>query len=368
MGPSELRRAPRFKATLRVQIIGVDTASVVRRGDLSASGIFIDIDREIGPLGSMQRLLLQEENGKNAVTVLAQVVRVATVEDFWKGRSIAGVALQFLFEEEVAGAGRAPTSRPAAESERLAQLIRALMEQAARQGGVPVQGWRGNVDAGAGRSAAALQDLDVRGLVLETERAVEKGRSIRIELPGATDEETLTLEGRVVDCTPDEGAPGRFRARVAFAATTPEDDDSEPPPSGMGETMGAAFSSLLEAVSHARVPAVKPGGKKHLAGELARVSLVSVLTLCQLEQVTGVLTLEDGAQRRVRVFLRQGDVVDVEGDPAGARAALGAALGFTSGTFAVEFTAVDRPRRIAESTTALVLDLAREHDERRSKR
>jgi hypothetical protein len=364
---SEIRRAPRFKASLRVQIVGIDPAPVPRKGDVSATGLLVDIDRDIGPLGSMQRLLLLDDGGGSPVTVLARVVRIAAVDDFWKGRTVTGVAFQFLFEEEAATGTLPPRSHPANESPGIARLLRALMEHAAKRKGVEVKGWRGTIDTGGGPKSAALQDLSVRGLVLETDYAVAKGRTIRVELPGRSPEETISFEGQVEDCVEDDSAtasPGRFRARVRFRAP-PEADDDEAPPSGMGDTMSAAFSSLLDAVSGAGVSPGPQAQATQLSGDLARISLVSVLTLCHLERVTGVLSLHDGAGRRVSVYLRSGEILDAEaeGETGTARAALGAALGWHAGKFAVEFGPVNRPRRFQDSPTSLLLDLTRELDE-----
>jgi hypothetical protein len=100
-----------------------------------------------------------------------------------------------------------------------------------------------------------------------------------------------------------------------------------------------------------------------LSGDLGSLSLPTVLVLLSMEQLSGVLRLT--GDEDVRVYLRQGHVVDVEGAGASPREALARALEWSGGAFSFARREVNREDRVRASTTALLLDLAREQDENR---
>ncbi len=366
MTHDDSRRAPRFKVTLKVQITGIDEQPVLRTGDISAGGLFLTLDREVGPIGSMQRMLLRSDDDACEAVLLARVVRVAAVDDLWRGRSIAGVAFQFLFAEERAADFPGTTTRPAGESELVERLLRALIERAAARSGVKLGNVRGTLHAPGGTQSAELEDLSVRGMVLDTDRELATNASVRLELPGRDPGSRLAFEGEVLDCQPiqpSELVPARYRTIVRFGAITPP---TRAQAKAAAASMDEAFEALMLAFTSIRPGPATHERELHLAGELSRISLLSVLTLCQLERVNGVLLLAH-ERRRARAYLRDGELVDalMEGSDASPRAALSTVLDWPGGSFEVAFEKVERPNRIGESTTVLLIDLARELDESR---
>jgi hypothetical protein len=293
--------------------------------------------------------------------VLARVVRVATVDDYWRGRTIAGIAFQFLFCEEAGPNG--PVAKPANQSAPLEQFLRHVVERDARQQGLAVQNWRGTLRTRGGEQAAAVSGLNLRGMAIETDYAVAAGETIRVEMPGAGERKRLSFDGKVLDCSEagrgPSGAP-RYRVTVTFGEVAPPSA-----PSGVaGESMDDAVASLLRAFTSLAPPPEDPSRARHLAGELSRISLVSVVTLCQIERVTGLLSLTSGTSR-VRAYLRDGELVDasIEGRDVSARSALSEVITWKEGQFEVLSDDILRPDRLGVSTTMLLIDLAREMDE-----
>ncbi len=356
-----MRRAPRFKVHLRVQISGVDTVPIGRSGDISISGLFLDIDRDVGPIGSMQRLLLSTDDGREEICVLARVVRVAAIEDFWRGRSVAGIAFQFLFVEETCEDAPHKTARPANESMAIQGLLRRLVERSSAKQVVPMRNFRGTLRTPTGEQPTALSGLSPRGMALETDYAVAEGEVIRIDLPSHAGDTRIAFEGHVVECVPVaqvKGGPQRYRVVVRF-----EDLASNAPRSVAGDSMDDAFNALLDAFVSLPPPSTDERSR-HLSGELSRISFVSVLTLCQIERLTGVLHLASGTSA-VRAYLRDGELIDavIDGRDVPPRAALFEVLGWKEGTFEVAFDDVAREDVLQIGTAGILIDLARQIDE-----
>jgi hypothetical protein len=105
-----------------------------------------------------------------------------------------------------------------------------------------------------------------------------------------------------------------------------------------------------------------------LAGDLARVSLASVLTVCELERATGVLRLRAAGQE-IRCYVSDGRLFDVDrvgaDVPQSAESALAPVLAWPSGTFEFLFEPVSRADRIGMPTGALLLTLMHSLDEAR---
>jgi hypothetical protein len=354
-----VRRAPRFEVALWVQVTGIDDEPVLRRGDLSASGLFLQLDYHVGDVGSIQRLVLREQDDTLGLVVLARLVRVASIEDLWKGRLITGAAFQFLFAEEPELDGKQLSGAPLAEAKSIQRLLRKVVEPNSPDAGVELTSWRGPAN-GSGEPQTGTREVNLRSMALETDYSLREGETIRVEMPAHGLHDRVSFDGHVVDCEPLPGANDsmRFRVVVRFG-NTPANDII---PEASGENMDEAFDALLEVLTSGSSSSAQPA--KHLAGNLSRISLGSVLTLCQIERVTGVLRLLHGTSV-ILAFLRAGDVVDatIEGREVPPRVALREVLGWRDGTFEVVFEPVEREDRVAMSTTALLLDLAREEDE-----
>jgi len=348
---------------LHVQITGVDALPVLRAGDISSTGVFLELDRDVGKIGSMQRMCLSAGDGTHEVVLLARVVRIASVEDFWKGRTVAGVALQFMFVEEANVDARRNTARPANESQALHTLLKYLVRRDAAPHGVEVRSWRGTARTEQGDHAAELQEMSPRGMAIETDYPVEIDSVIRLEMPGPVQGVRPSFAGQVTSCAPMREKPGRrerYRVLVRFDLHA----GGLPSRTPAGESIDGAFEALLNVATSLAPPSDASLRTRHLAGELSRISLLSVLTLCQIERVTGVLCLQSGTST-IRAFVRQGDLVDasVEGRDVHPRAALKEVLLWHDGSFEMTFEPVERENRMGAPTSALLIDLARELDE-----
>jgi hypothetical protein len=101
-----------------------------------------------------------------------------------------------------------------------------------------------------------------------------------------------------------------------------------------------------------------------MSGILAEVSMPSLLAFFELERASGVLSLEHESTR-ASIFVREGCIVDVDSEPAESPAVdrLGGLLQWLDGAFEFRFQTVDRDDVIERSTTALLLDCARQSDE-----
>ncbi len=108
----------------------------------------------------------------------------------------------------------------------------------------------------------------------------------------------------------------------------------------------------------------RPSRKEHLVGLLSRIGIASLFSLFDLERVSGEMRLALG-DRRIRVYVRDGRVIDAvrAGSNGTAREALRGVIEAKDGTFDFTPMDIDRPDRIGLSTTGLLLELAREHDE-----
>ncbi len=362
MQASEVRKSPRFRVTLHVQITGVDERAVLRTGDISSTGLFIEIDHDVGLIGSMQRIEISDQERSSPVVMLARVVRIASVEDFWKGRTVAGVALQFMFVEEPGADARRNTAKPANESATLQALLKHLVKRDAARHGVEVQSWRGTVCTQQGERSAELHEVSPRGMAIETDYPVEIGQVIRVEMPTPADISRSSFTGEVTSCEPMRAKLGhaeRYRVLVRFESTA-----KAPVEACEGESMDAAFEALLHAVTSLAPPPDSALRVRHFAGELSRISLISVITLCQIERVTGSLLLKNGTSS-IRAFIQEGEIVDalVTGRDVDPRSAMKEVIAWKDGSFEVAFEQVTRSNRMGLPTSALLLDLAREMDE-----
>jgi hypothetical protein len=356
------RRAPRLKTHLRLQVLGMDEEFHDVDGDISVGGVYIDTDRDVGDLGSVQRLRLASARGPQQLTVLARIARIATINDFWRGHVIVGVAFQFMFHE-IAEVGVPLKTVPIESSWAMGEFVRCLARESDEQEARLDHVWQATLESsvGAGR-AATVNGVSLQGTVLETDFAVPLGELIRVDIPGSGPEPRIPLFGRALESRAVPESDGkRYRTSVSF--------ESEPTssavtsPNSIQEALGALLSAT--AAAPADEPAVR---RQHLAGDLARVSLASVLTVCELERATGVLRLRAAGQE-IRCYVSDGRLFDVDrigaDVPQSAESALAPVLAWPSGTFEFLFEPVNRADRIGMPTGALLLTLMHSLDEAR---
>lgn len=308
----------------------------MRRGDVSLTGAFLELDVAVGEPGSIHQLRLRTRDGEHQVDVPARVIRVMRTDDLFGGSSVSGVAFEFLVH--------------AAE---VKAAVHALVRHAA---GV------GDDDPGWDETGG------VASFSVETRWQLRAGERVRIEVPSVHGANTL-IEGRVVRSRKHKS--GTYRNQVEIEGEAPL-DIADRTVSGLRDAIAAvADEQRIAAVAdEQRRVATR---REHLSGDLSRIQVPSLLSLVALEQMTGVIGVRS-AERSARIYVRAGQIVDVveleseaetECEGRGARAILGALCHSREGRFEVFLEEVTRPDRLHVSTTALLLDLARTHDEDR---
>jgi hypothetical protein len=362
-----------------VAIEGIDAKPVARAGDISAGGIYFETDREVGKVGTVQWLHVASPDGERSVHVMAYVVRNVTLNDVGVSPR-SGVAFEFM-----------------PESDEAQEALRAfVLYVLAYRGEEPVLASRLPAHASVGSrtpASATVQSVSVRSMTLETSWAVATGEHVRIDIlaPGMT--RRIRLDGRAVGVTPVETKgsqrfkidvevhaesrrPLRRLSSMTFTAVTPERavrvaEATPAPAAPLSDWDEAAASSAIDDLLAALVlppAASEPAHRKreHLSGDLARVRLSTLCSLMDMERMSGVLTLTREG-KMARIYVSEGELVDVEPVPDGLtpRAAVGQLLAWDDGAFEFSLEESTRPNRIGLSTTALLLDLARESDEAR---
>jgi hypothetical protein len=227
----------------------------------------------------------------------------------------------------------------------LGRRVDALVEHLRRGEVVPLRDDASPRLRAASSTSAELASNEARDSVpdglcvrLETPWKLRPGERIRVEVPTETGQR-VQVDARAVESRVRKS--GRFATR--FSLERHEDEVGERDVSGIRVALAQ------------RTP--------ELSGDLGSLSLPTVLVLLSMEQLSGVLRLS--AEDDVRVYLRHGHVVDVEGAGTSPRAVLARALEWSTGTFSFARRDVNREDRVLASTTALLLDLAREQDENR---
>jgi hypothetical protein len=349
----ERRRGARIPARMWVQIAGVDEEPRLARGDISMSGLFIEVDRSIGEPGSVQTVSVTSFERESSVDILARIVRVVSVHDVWHGPGVAGIAFEFLPDD--------PGKRVLLE--RVIRDVMASKSYVAESlsGSVTAQ-LDPSVEEEAPRATAA-EKLGVRVMVLDTSWAVSVGETIHCQIETPTSGRRARLDGRVVRSTLEPSGTGgaRYRLEVEFARALGDEAGTV----AEGRSISDAMDSLLEDVVFPGTDGAPPRTREHLAGLLARIRLPSLLSFLALERLSGVLTLERSGARGV-LHLRDGQVVDaeVDGRTDNPRALVTELCGWSDGQFDFSLRQVNRLDRINQPTTALLAGVtpARDRD------
>lgn len=382
----EARRSTRVATSFLVAIDGIDAELTPRRGDISATGIYFETNTRVGDAGSVQFLVIASANRSHRISLMAHVVRTIALEDLQDGQ-LFGVAFEFMPESEDA----------AANVERFVQRI--LFDEPTDTSMSPRLPARAESDD-LSDARAIVRQLSVRSMTLETSWGVQPGERLRVEIAAPGRARRLRLEGSAVRVTPRSGnakdsppyeievefqseveRPPRHASSMTLPAITPElitsyavKPKTQPEafqpagatPGGEGEDeVSRVLDDLFSALIHPP-PSVRPK-REHLSGLLSRIRLPTLCALFEMERLTGELTLRRDDKKAV-IFVREGQLVDVVGEVEGdtPRAQIGKLLAWDDGAFEFVLGPVDRADRVGTSTTGLLLDLAREDDERRA--
>ena len=371
----ESRRGARVATRFLVAVEGLEVAPVLRKGDISATGVYFEIDKDIGGVGTVQSLHLTSLDGSRSVRVMAHVVRTVKLAAI-AGRSVSGAAFEFMPESDEAAA-------------RVHDFVRRVLTIRKQQGGdAPTIAPRLGARVGDSNSEhdATVQSLSVRSMVLETSWAIQPGEHLRVDIvaPGMT--RRLRLDGLAVRVVPKQGAPSRYDIEVAVQQETrrPIRADSSmamealdqkkieeltqpgvPPPAGDDEVT-RVLDDLLAALILPPEDEQPRNRRTHLSGELSRIPLPTLCSLFEMERLTGKLVVRKGAVE-TRVYFVGGRIVDLEPLARGEtrRGRVAKLLAAEEGTFEFAVEKVDRADRLHLTTTELMLDLAREADEAR---
>jgi hypothetical protein len=341
---------------MRVQIVGVDETFRDVDVDVSVSGLYLEIDREIGELGSVQRLRLGLIGERLQLTVLARIARIATSQDFWRGPVVEGVAFEFMFQQIESDA--APETIPIDRSSALREFVRLLARDIGEHETQVDHVWQAMLESPTGpEREATVNGVSLFGTVLETDFPVPIGELIKVEIPGL--ERRIPLSGFAVESELVAGSDGkRYRTSVKF--------NSNDAPLSDGSSGGSLQEALGALLSTSERPSDRASPRRqHLAGDLSRISLASVLTVCELERASGVLCLRSELEE-VRCYLHEGRMFDVECDGRlhdDVRTLLTPVLARSSGSFEFLFGPMTRPDRIGMTINALLLTLAHSIDE-----
>lgn len=294
-----------------MQILEVDKRARMRSGDLSVTGVLVSIRDCAMRAGARVRLRLATRDKEQRVEVDARVVRC--VSD--------GVAFEFL---------------PADVEEREA-LAMLFVHVARAQIRHTPQGVRP-------RSEPPIPS-GVHTLSVETDWQLRRGERVIIELPGP-EGGSVRLEGQAVRSRASKS--GTFRTRIEMGGVLPT----------LVQSKKSSEETTL--VDHPSPIA----GTRDLMGDLSQIRAPSLLSLAAMERMSGVLELSSEG-RRVWVYIRDGQVVDVEEKDSNAsrRRLIGEVVHWDKGRFMMRLCEVDRTDDLGVPTAVLLLQLARFHDE-----
>lgn len=361
----DVRRSTRIATSFWVAVEGVDGELTRRIGDVSGTGIYFETERDVGGVGTVQWLHVMSSDRAREIRVMAYVVRTIALEDV-RGK-FCGVALEFMPESDAA-------------AEALYDFVRYALSLRGTPAPSAAARLASRLDAGAGAQDATVQRLSVRAIVLETSWAVGVGEVVKIDIVPPGSAKTLQLRGHAtsvvapssplagyqieVEVDVEKPAPLTRRSSMSLEAVRgprPTAPPLPPPrePEAVADTLDQLFSNLIHPKEE-RPPA------RALSGALDRVRLPTLCSLFEMERLTGVLTVRRAGEE-ARLYLRDGQIVDVEPRPADrpARARAAELLGWAEGSFDFAAEPVDRADAIGTRTTALILDTAREDDEAR---
>lgn len=362
-------------------VAGVDVESELRRGDLSATGIYFELDEPCGVVGSVQRLRLESPDRQCQVVVMARIVRIIMIDDVERETLRSGIAMEFMaetLEKYAALQGLVDHALRMSRAEQSADLAHRASASAALRAASPGGTAAHAAAQGLGLSEAAVRSPPafqhrVKRMTLETTWPVKLGEAVQLVFRSAGTRSRIPFEGVVRDV---RDAPCSSAADVRYVV----DVQLQPPgtrlPSfrqysateqpSITDSVDLIFADILGQGAQAAANGERRRPRReHLVGVLSRIRLSSLLMLFEMERTSGEMRVSGADGDRVHLFLSAGQIVDVETDGR-ARPAwelLREVLRWKDGTFDFSMGNVDRPDRIGISTAALLLDFARLDDE-----
>ncbi len=377
----EERRGARVATSFRVAIEGLDAEPEPRPGDISATGVYFETKADVGAAGTIHWLHLLSADSARELHVMACVVRTVAMAEADVAQ-IKGAAFEFMPESDEA----------IATLHDFVRYVLALRFSGSDPHITPRLDADAVAEAEAGKGAlhaarkAMVRKLSVRSMVLETSWAIAPGEAVRVEIvaPGMT--RRIRLDGRAIRVAPRRASdpsvytievevqeeterPIRHHSSMSLPRVRPEEMGlgaaaGLAPDAGGAENSGRVLEELLASLILPSEEEARRKGVNHLSGQLARVRLPTLCSLFEMERLSGALVVRRDIEE-VRIYVDGGQIIDVEPltPTETPRGRLREVLAWEDGAFEFVVHPVSRPNRIGMSTTALLIDLARETDE-----
>lgn len=351
----ERRRGARIKGELWVGVGDKKPPVEKCRGDISISGVYLDVGKSMGDVGHVLNLYLETGDKSTSLNIMSRVVRVVTCEDLWQGKTVAGVALEFLAQNDQ-------------QQNEVVQFVRSVAELQKRKA-LDLQ-VDCHVPARVGHNEEDSQDATVNllrpdGMVLETDLPITAGETIRIEIGGLTSEKRMQFSGQAVKTSLSEAEQdqSRYRVEVVFNSDQ-QPSDANLSEFAVGSSIDDAIDSLMSEVVVWCGEAQKPK-QTHLQGALSEVRLTSLLAFFDMERLSGELRLSFD-EHQATIFLDQGRVIDAESSTHSSSPidTIEELLDWAKAEFEFRFGTVQREDVIGMPTPGLLMELAHREDEK----
>lgn len=329
---AEQRRAPRVPGDFWVMVQGVDAQLVLRRGNVSATGIIFGADELELDVGCLEYLHVMSLDKSVGVMAMAQVARIVAFEGGPSGVSHRAVAFEFMPEN----------AARRAEIERLVNQV-AQQDPPQKREPQPAQG--------------QVFSLEIPRMRFETSWPVDVGDRIQIVLRRGVGASRIPFEGYVQAVHgPTDGPLQRY----VVDATPMRAGQRSPGLRSITESIDLVMAELMTQSATGDLAGERP----HLKGRLDRICLATVLSWFDVGRLSGRLRVSGPADEPATMYLRDGRIVDVDmHEQPEPLEALRTILTWPKGGFELHEGDVTRPDRLETPTGALLLELARQADE-----
>ncbi|MFH1129775.1 MAG: DUF4388 domain-containing protein [Pseudomonadota bacterium] len=355
----ERRRGARIRAQFWTKIEGIETSLRLREGDISATGIYMKLDRPVGEPGVVHSIRIAGLDKSLAVDLMARVIRVLHYEDVDRGTIVAGAAFEFMIEDEQRKLEMGQIVRQIAVSPHI-ELDQPRLDYRV---GVQIDG------PAEEKFDATIYNFNSSEMHIETNWRVTVGEEIKGEIRTPSSKKMVRFGGQATKsiCELDENGKPRYRVEVRLEKednAQRSDHEITSDESSADSWDGDPMAMLLEEALFPPPKREQPFSEKtHLSGALSRVRLPSLLAFFEMERMTGMLEISNEGND-AKIFFRDGQAVDVESvDGKKGEVALASLCDWQEGFFSFIVQPVDRKDRIGQKTSSLLLNLALKQDE-----
>jgi hypothetical protein len=324
----------------------------LRQGNISISGIFLEIDESVGKAEDVHTLHLATIDRSESLILIARVARVFTKDDIWRGKVVIGTAWEFLFEKDE-------------QKRRIERFVHRVAELQRKEAeGLDIAYYyNAQVDNRAsGARAALVTGVGLNGILIETDWPIKEGETLKVEIEAPASKKKMHLEGRATSTRKvEQGDLGRYQVEVKFVPT-----QVSVPRSG-GNTIANALDQLLSETAKWS-PGMPPSSHEHLRGDLAQIRLSSVLAFVELERMSGIVRLQQEGEAAT-LHIREGQIIDAQVQEDLSKSPIEAVFGllrWTKGSFEFRLQPVDGNDNIGRPTSALLIEQAQREDESHS--